>query len=233
MQQFFLPTANVYVKNTPLRALIDQRSQSSFITKEVANQLQPKRIKIDTIITVIGAKEISSVKSSVSITITSKQCNEFSITTTAYVLENLTKILPQEQVYKDKWEHLKNIELADPEFEKPAKVNLILGSDIFIEILLSGIIKGQSYHPIAQQTVFGWIVTGPGARKTLKKRLICHVTLRDIDAQVKQFWAAEEIPKNEMVKEDEECEVLYKANTQRNNEGRYIARISFREGNIA
>ncbi|XP_055379440.1 uncharacterized protein LOC129610763 [Condylostylus longicornis] len=88
---------------------------------------------------------------------------------------------------------------------------------------LSGIIKEQSYHPVAQQTVFGWIVTGPGAMKTLKNSLIS--TLDDIDPQVKQFWAAEEIPKNEMVKEDEECEAFCEATTQRNNEGRYIAFI--------
>ncbi|KAF9817611.1 hypothetical protein SFRURICE_014750 [Spodoptera frugiperda] len=55
---------------------------------------------------------------------------------------------------------LKNIQLADPEFNQSRPVDLLLGAEVYSEIILHGIIKEDQSQPIAQQTQLGWILCG-------------------------------------------------------------------------
>ncbi|GFQ68830.1 DUF1758 domain-containing protein [Trichonephila clavata] len=43
---------------------------------------------------------------------------------------------------------------------RPKECDIILGSDCFFEILCSGKIVGSKNEPIAQRTMFGWVVAG-------------------------------------------------------------------------
>ncbi|GFX21667.1 integrase catalytic domain-containing protein [Trichonephila clavipes] len=57
----------------------------------------------------------------------------------AYVLEKLTAPLPTEKINEEEhFSHLKNACLADPKFFIPNNIDMILGSDYFFSILLSG-----------------------------------------------------------------------------------------------
>ncbi|GFQ72210.1 uncharacterized protein TNCT_380561, partial [Trichonephila clavata] len=50
--------------------------------------------------------------------------------------------------------------IRNEDFMRPKECDIILGSDCFFEILRSGKIVGSKNEPIAQRTIFGWVVAG-------------------------------------------------------------------------
>ncbi|XP_060809273.1 uncharacterized protein LOC106136901 [Amyelois transitella] len=50
--------------------------------------------------------------------------------------------------------------LADPELNRPGKVDMILGADIYSKIIEYGLKKNSEGNLIAQNTVFGWLISG-------------------------------------------------------------------------
>lgn len=50
---------------------------------------------------------------------------------------------------------LKNVLLADPTFDTPGPIDIILGVDIYTQIIMSDIIKLGPGKPIAQRTELG------------------------------------------------------------------------------
>ena len=56
--------------------------------------------------------------------------------------------------------HLQGLALADPYFHQPRRVDLILDSDIFDEVLMPKKIEGPPATPSAWKTRLGWGVMG-------------------------------------------------------------------------
>ena len=57
----------------------------------------------------------------------------------AYVLKKVTKDLHLHPIpLALKWDHISNLELADPEFRTPACIDLLLGAEVFASILRDG-----------------------------------------------------------------------------------------------
>ncbi|GFU18910.1 DUF1758 domain-containing protein [Nephila pilipes] len=48
--------------------------------------------------------------------------------------------------------------MSDEDFSRPSECDIILGSDCFFTILLNRKIIGSEGQPIAQSTMFGWVV---------------------------------------------------------------------------
>ena len=79
----------------------------------------------------------------------------------AYVLKKVTKDLPLHPIpIALKWDHLSDLELADPEFRTPAWVDLLLGAEVFTSILHDGRRTGPRGTPSAINTCFGWVLFG-------------------------------------------------------------------------
>ena len=67
----------------------------------------------------------------------------------AYVLPKITKDLPVEPIpLALKWEHLSDLKLADPEFRTPARIDLLLGAEVFTDILRDGRRSGPRPGPL-------------------------------------------------------------------------------------
>lgn len=43
----------------------------------------------------------------------------------------------------------------------PTSIDLILGTDVYADLIFPGLITGPPVTPIAQSTIFGWILSGP------------------------------------------------------------------------
>lgn len=56
------------------------------------------------------------------------------------------------------YDHL--TDLADPHFFKPTNIEIFIGNDQLSKILLAGLIQTSSSMPIAQSSIFGWIISG-------------------------------------------------------------------------
>lgn len=75
------------------------------------------------------------------------------------------------------WSHLSGLSLADPTFGEPRRVDILLGVDVFADILCHGWQIGPVGSPFAAKTEFGWVVVAllPLVASTY---MLHHITLR-------------------------------------------------------
>ena len=79
----------------------------------------------------------------------------------AIVLPKITAHSPTTEVPTDPtWRHLSGLHLADPKFGIPARIDILLGTDVFGRAVLHGRRVGPIGSPSAFQTCFGWVLFG-------------------------------------------------------------------------
>lgn len=135
-------------------------------------------------------------------------------------MKKLISNLPTATFSKDNWHYLDNLKLADPQFNISGPVDLLLGADIYSELILSGIMKSeQSDYPVAQQTRVGWILCGK------VKTFSCFVTLNDID-NLSHFWETEDIAESQNCPSEKEFFANhYTKTTTRLQDGKYVVEM--------
>lgn len=123
--------------------------------------------------------------------------------------------------------------MADPDFNLPGPIHLILGADVYGEIISPGLIKDDPALPIAQNKIFGWVLSEPVSvreKATTTYGFTCSVD-QELQDCLLRFWNQEEVPdtKDRILNEEEkECEQHYATTHSRDNSGRYIVRLSVR-----
>ncbi|XP_028166873.1 uncharacterized protein LOC114357459 [Ostrinia furnacalis] len=157
------------------RSLLDQGSQASFISESAARLLGLKRVACNVNVSGVGDRVPSVVsKSLVSFKLQSTLDPTFVIPVKAYVLKKLTSVIPKRKVNIQLSQSLTQLKLADPKFHTPHKIDLILGADIYSQILVEGIIKGSPGSPLAQNTRLGWILSGQVHSEPVDGSPLCH-----------------------------------------------------------
>lgn len=216
-----------------LRALIDQGSQGSFITESATQFLGLNKIPINCTINGLGENGRSlHSKSMVSFQAHSIVDTNFATPVKACVLKSLTRMLPTTEVHNKDWSHLRQLELADPHYAKPGKVDLLLGADVYSEIITAGLRKGPRGSPIAQNTHLGWILTGQisstEALQGYATTLSMHICIED--KMLQRFWEIEEgACKKHLTGEEEGCEQHFKETHTRQEDGRYAVALPFKD----
>ena len=125
-----VPIANTTSQNNICRALLDFGSQLSFITEDAVHRLGLKRISQSlTIINGIGLVIKSYNSGSVKLEIQTEDRGIVNVI--AYVLPELTQFLPSSQFSSQNCFHICSVKLADTGLNKPRKIEMILGSDVF------------------------------------------------------------------------------------------------------
>ena len=215
------------------RALLDNGSMVSFISESLVQLLRLPKTSANLQINGIG--ECSrSVRGMVSCTIEAASQPQQSIQINAYVLPSITGNLPTTRIPQHEWSHLQGIQLADPHFNEPYRVDMLLGADIMGEILTPGIIKGPRGTPTAFNTMFGWVLTGSVSSASDAPHLhppevSCHLILTD-DDNLTRFWKMEELPsKPAWSLEEKECETHFISTHTRSNTGRYYVSLPFKD----
>ncbi|GFU62143.1 DUF1758 domain-containing protein [Trichonephila clavipes] len=146
----------------------------------------------------------------------------------AFILNKVTSQIPSEFLDVKDLDYLKSIPLADEEFMSPKECDIILGSDCFFDILRSGKIVGSKNEPIAQRTMFGWVVAGKLNVKNkepheLYSHFLSTANELNTDSLLQRFWETEELSVKKQFLSDEEqfCENHFKYN----DEGRFVVKL--------
>nr|XP_013190094.1 unnamed protein product [Amyelois transitella] len=218
-----------------IRALIDQGSQASFITESAVQFLRLKKIPVKGIISCLGNSKTVNATHMVITNIQSRIDPHFVIQIHAYVLNNITSYLPETKVESLDWLDIKGINLADPQFNTPNRIDMLLGADIFSCILKEGMRKNPIGNLVAQSTSLGWILSGvvetTGKCKPVNISISSmHVRVND-DEILKKFWEIEEQqPRLSKLPTEEEqrCEEFFRATTTRTELGRYVVSLPFK-----
>lgn len=131
-----------------------------------------------------------------------------------------------------------NIELADYCFHKPQKVDILIGTGIFFELLAEGKISLGDQQPTLVNTSLGWIVGGnlsiPSHNRAISCNVNTRVPLKSIEQTLRAFWEIEEYQKSkpQQTLEEELCEQHYIQHTTIADDGRVKVRLPFKKSNM-
>jgi len=183
-QEILLTTIQLRVKNKEgediiLRALLDQGSQVTLITENAAQRLNLRRNKMNAAITSVGTI-MGTSKGIIKLKCQSIHSN-YTFQTEALIMSKLVNNLPSSNINKENWSYHDNLKLADPDFNISGPIDLLLGADIYSNIILEGILRFNNNSALAQQTKLGWILCGA------TKQFNCLVTLSELDNLSKFF----------------------------------------------
>ncbi|XP_075162264.1 uncharacterized protein LOC142234937 [Haematobia irritans] len=168
--------------STMARALLDSCSQSNFITERMANQLKVMRKRVNTKISGIGGTDVFCANHTCTITAKSLT-TAFSPTFEAVIIPTISSCHPNQFVDVTSWKIPANIPLADKYFNIPSSIDILLGVDLFWEVLMVGRIKIEN-QPNFMKTKLGWIVTGSIEGSLQHQRSVStHVTEANITPQ--------------------------------------------------
>ena len=199
-----------------LRALLDQGSQVNLITENAAQLLRIPRKKLNATVKGIGSVS-GDCRGRLQLTCKSIH-SDYTFETEALIMKKLTNNLPNSTLDKTNWSHLSNLKLADPDFNISRPIDLLLGADVYSQIILNGVLKGDEPSPVAQQTQLGWVLCGK------MKTFNCCVTLINLE-ELTKFWESEDIQENCGDNSRDECEDFYKKTVRRTEDGKYIVEM--------
>lgn len=234
--QVLLSTAIVILSSNKqsheIRCLLDCGSQSSFISESLKSKLCIDSQSINTV-SVTGINNMTcAALERCNITIKSRT-NSYCKEIKAFVIPHITGSLPNSKVDVSTLNMPKNITLADPTFYNPSQIDLLLGADIFWDVICptNQIKLGDSNQPVLQNSQFGWLVVGPIMCPSYvpSKEIHCNFS-QAIRQQLKQFWELEELPEtSKLTVEERACEDHYVQHTRRLEDGRFCVTLPLRD----
>ncbi|XP_050063335.1 uncharacterized protein LOC114121390 [Aphis gossypii] len=222
-----------YTKTATCRALLDSGSQKNFITEEMVQTLRLKKDKIKHVISCIG-EIVQHASSSVWLKIKSRVSN-YSVYLPLIVVPKITGQLPPQNI-KTTCNIPDNIKLADPHFNTPQKVDILLGATHFYEFLSDGQIRLSTDGPLFQKTVFGWVAAGSISENSLSKISTSNTFFSTTNIEptlenvLQRFWLIENVSDAPPYTiEERTCQEYFKNTVIRNDEGRFVVCLPFRD----
>ncbi|XP_068991458.1 uncharacterized protein [Neodiprion pinetum] len=220
------------------RALLDQGSESSFVTESLAQQLRLRRHQATIPIIGVGAHQSAVTRGIATLQLQSRAHTSFSCQVEALVLPRLTSYLPSFRLLVEDWPHLRGLNLADPSFAHPSQIDVILGADIYSNIIGQGVRREAPGTPIAQETQFGWVLSGCVSAEAASpsysavQGFQCSLDHELLDL-VQQFWKQEEVSKPlALTSEEERCEQHFRETVSRTASGRYVVRLPLKDNSV-
>ena len=229
-----LATAQVKIKDGKgkahiCRALLDCGSQSNFITESTVRRLGLEQTRNRVPIT--GINNATSVTHHRVELEMSSMTNDYTNILDCLVLPRITSNMPM-NIDISTWEFPSDIDLADNEFHKSGPIDILLGAEIFFEILMPGRHDCKGL-PVLQNTKLGYILSGKIHQDYVKKyQKHCHSLFVQTDSLhhlMERFWSIEEMNNPILTKEEKACEEHFQLHTRRLETGRYEVRLPLKD----
>jgi len=184
-----LPTAIVKIigedgQAHKCNALLDSGSQSNFMTMGLCNALGLRTIKADVTVTGINqaaTKILETAKATIRSTY-----GDYRAELVFMVVPKITSHLSSEPLDLSKASFPSNVPLADPHFNKPKRIHLLIGVDLFWELIC----YEPTGHPYLCKTKLGYIVSGRLPNERVDGSLLaCNLSTStsDISRQLERF----------------------------------------------
>lgn len=240
MQAVLLSTALVEIPDNlgnyhMARTILDSGSECCIITQSLCNKIKPKMIQSIQTIRGVG-NSVSQCSQKCEIEIKSL-VDTFSTRIQCLVMPQLTSTLPTVTISRDLFKIPGNVNLADPTFYEGQSIDLLLGADVFWDLLDEGKLRLVN-GPYLQNTKLGWIVSGPIQSYTRTKTIRCNFTqsinMNSLDDQLRRFWEIEDLPispklSDSRSEEERACEDHFVTTTKRVADGRFCVQIPLKE----
>ena len=145
----------------------------------------------------------------------------------------LDSAVPSNYFSVESWNIPPSIRLADPHFNVPAPVDLLLDLNVFWAALGTKKCRLDATVPDFRESEFGWIVAGSLKRTDQIENKFVFCVQQDNDSLLKsmeRFWIVEScenltVPLN---KEERECERIFTETTFQRADGRFVVTLPFK-----
>ena len=203
-------------RRVSVRALLHSSAEESFLTEHVAQALSLRKKATIMVVSGVGGEPTVVAKHTVKVSLKSDYNSDFDFQFSALVLRKLTALLPRSAIPRKPWPHLDELQLTDPHFGSPARVDCILSSAAYAAAILPGVRKGPVGTPVALNSVFGWVLMGsidPNSESSVAQLRSHHISVdHDLTKLVERFWEIEEVPMEKLMSpEEESCYAHFKA----------------------
>lgn len=230
-----LGTALVHVRDSmgvmqSVRAIVDSASQISAMSSVCADRLGLRRNKWTIPLTGLAGVQVPNVEGIVDFCVSPRHAPDYSLQVQAWIFPRVTGTMPSQQLpahFKTKFDHLA---LADPSFDRPAPVELLLGADIFSQTFDGKRVVVDDSFPAAFSSLFGWVIIGSVADSLNHDYTANLVSLTvSLESAVERFWQVEE-PEAAPIAftDDGKCEEIYMSERTRDASGRFAVPLPFR-----
>ncbi|XP_068896106.1 uncharacterized protein [Tenebrio molitor] len=151
-----------------------------------------------------------------------------------FVVDKVTENLPA-QTFSSKTLNLpQSLQLADPHFNVSGPIDMLMGAQLFWQILNKGQISLGHNKPVLQQTHLGWIIGGAlniSPEQNSLNHLVtnCHIGADILHKQVERFFQIEDFGnKRNLSSEEILCEEHFRQNYRRDLDGRFMVQLPFK-----
>ncbi len=121
------------------------------------------------------------------------------------------------------------LHIADLNFGLPGRIDLLLGIDIYADVVLQGRRDGPPGSPIAFETKFGWVLAGKINALPTPQEMVAvhHIAVFSGDDILRKFWELEESPKIESNFSPPDRAVIHHFNEShaRSEDGRFVVSL--------
>lgn len=221
----------------PCHAVLDPGSTNNYLTENFLRLINGRKMKSDVSISGIG-NTIATARGQSVIQITSRFDHSQSFTINATILQRITEPYPSSAFKVDQWNIPDTFRLADPNFNIPKPIDLLIGGGLFWKLLTCERVNLSPDLPYLFGTELGWIVVGADANhRQSNPETLCAITgnpvIEDepsLNKLVQRFWEVDNldvgIPR--LTASDHFCEEFYSETTYRDQSGRYFVRLPFK-----
>jgi len=214
-----LGTAVVNIENhlgqlVKTRAVLDSGSQINLISNRLATKLNIPRQKGTMPVSGIGSSSVN-ISSWIWGKVHSRQ-STYSKQTDMFVINAITHQLPVAHIDVSTWalpDHVFN-QLADPRYHQPAEIDLLLGAELFFDLLGNEQVKLNNGSITAYNTKLGWVLSGKVQYVQRTQSSMCLLT---------------SIHTTTPLDEAKETENHFCSTYIRNESGRFILKLPFKD----
>lgn len=219
-------------KSLKTKALLDSGSQSSFVTEALKEQLNLIPLNSST-------KNVIGIGNT-TYKLTAEHCNirissivrSFSTMTSCLVIPQITGKIPKANLNITHL-NLKSFELADPSFHEPSEIGLLIGADLFWEIIGTQQHSLGKGNPILHDSKLGWLIAGPMSNAWNVHNIKCNLasieynnSTIELHNDLKLFWELESLPQKPLLSDEQRaCELHFLQNTKRTEDGRFCVKL--------
>ena len=236
-QHLLLSTAMVKVfdingKPHTARVLLDNGSTANFITRDLCGKLKVHTSAVQSKVTGINNQESCSTQSC-SLQLQSLQ-GTYKMQIDCFVLPHVTTSLPLTYIDVRNLCIPTDVSLADPTFNIPSSIDILVGADVFWRVIGSRRIELGKNKLTLFETRLGWLISGTYCENTSKvhNKKVSSLCMFGVGSQpdLSRFWELDTIStKHNHTKEEHLCKQSFIQNTKRNNCNRFTVTIPLKE----
>ncbi|XP_020294331.1 uncharacterized protein LOC109859972 [Pseudomyrmex gracilis] len=155
------------------------------------------------------------------------------MTLECHVLPTITVLITQREVEANKILIQKNMQLADPAYKKPGKIDILIGAGPYWKILVGSPRNKIEGQPALQNTRLGWIIGGELCSARCNSRnqasTCLAITNDQLQQQLEQFWRVENLSQiKHSTAEKKACERYFAETMHQEEDGRFVVRLPTR-----